>query len=172
MRWALVALALGAATAGFLGISATSGLLPKFLGPVVGQTKEALSGPSELVLSVISVAVGLAGILLAWFVYLSGRIDWMALRARFGGAKRALQRGLYVDDFYGGALVGPAKLGSAFAAYVVDRRVIDGAANGVGVVVAGAARAGRRVQTGLVRNYALGVLLGVAALLAYVAVRF
>jgi NADH-quinone oxidoreductase subunit L len=172
MRIALIVLACGAAAAGVLGLSATTGLLPKFLSPVVGQTREALSGPSELVLSVISVAVGLTGILLAWFVYLSGRIDWMALRARFGGAKRTLQRGFYVNDFYSGAIVGPAKLGAAFAAYVVDRRVIDGAVNGIGGVVAVVARSGRRVQTGLVRNYAVGILLGAAALLAYLAVRF
>jgi NADH-quinone oxidoreductase subunit L len=172
MRSALVVLALGAATAGVLGLSATSGLLPKFLTPVVGQTKEALSGPSELVLSIISVAVGLAGILVAWFVYLSGRIDWMALRARFGGAKRTLQRGFYVNDFYGGAIVGPAKLVAAFAAYVFDRRVVDGAVNGVGVLVGAAARTGRKVQTGMVRNYAVGILLGAAAVLAYIVVRF
>jgi NADH-quinone oxidoreductase subunit L len=172
MRTALIVLAVGAAVAGFLGISATSGLLPKFLTPVVGQTKEAVSGPSELVLSVISVAVGLAGIVVAWFVYLSGRIDWVALRARFGGAKRTLQRGFYVNDFYSGAIVGPAKLGSAFAAYVVDKRIIDGAVNGLGALVGAASRGGRKIQTGLVRTYALGILLGAAAVLAYLAVRF
>jgi NADH-quinone oxidoreductase subunit L len=172
MRTALIVLAFGAASAGFLGLSATTGLLPKFLSEVVGRTKEAVSGPSELVLSVISVAIGLAGILLAWFVYTSGRIDWMALRARFGGAKRALQRGFYVDDFYGGAIVGPAKLGAAFTAYVFDKRVVDGAVNGLGVAVGALARSGRRVQTGLVRNYAVGILLGAAAVLAYLAVRF
>jgi NADH-quinone oxidoreductase subunit L len=172
MRAALIVLAFGAATAGVLGVSATSGLLPKFLTPVVGQTKEAVSGPSELLLAIISVAVGLAGILLAWFVYISGRIDWMALRARFGGARRTLQRGFYVNDFYAGAIVGPAKLGAAFTAYVFDKRVIDGAVNGLGVAVAALARSGRRLQTGLVRNYAVGILLGAAVVLAYLAVRF
>jgi NADH-quinone oxidoreductase subunit L len=172
MRLALVVLAVGAATAGFLGISATSGLLPKFLAPVVGETREALSGPSELVLSFISVVVGLAGILLAWFVYLSGRIDWMVLRARFGGAKRTLQRGFYIDDFYGGAVVGPAKLGAAFAAYVFDKRIVDGAVNGMGSLVGAIARTGRNAQTGLVRRYAAAFLLGAAVVLAYLAVRF
>ncbi len=172
MRTALVALAVGAAAAGALGLSATTGLLPKFLTPVLGRTKEAVAGPSELVLSLVSVAIALAGILLAWFVYLSGRIDWMAVRIRFAGAKRALQRGFYVNDFYGSAIVGPAKLGAAFTAYVIDKWVIDGASNGIGTVVSAAARSGRKVQTGLVRNYAVGILLGAAAILAYLAVRF
>ena len=161
MRAALVALAVGAALAGVVGLT-----------PVLGRTKEAVAGPSELVLSVVSVVIALAGILLAWFVYLSGRIDWMAVRIRFAGAKRTLQRGFYVNDFYSGAIVGPAKLGAAFAAYVVDRRLIDGAADGIGTVVAAAARSGRKVQTGLVRSYAVGILLGAAALLAYLAVKF
>jgi NADH-quinone oxidoreductase subunit L len=172
MRSVLVALAIGAAFAGVLGLSATTGLIPKFLTPVVGGTAEARAGPSELVLSIVSVVVALAGIGLAWFLYQSGRIDWLALRARFGGAKRTLQRGFYVDDFYGGALVGPAKLGAAYLAYVVDKRVIDGTANGVGRVFATAAGVGRKVQTGFVRNYALAFLLGAVAILLYLAVRF
>jgi NADH-quinone oxidoreductase subunit L len=172
MRGVLVALAIGAAFAGVLGLSATTGLIPKFLTPVVGRTAEAIAGPSELVLSIVSVVVALAGIGLAWSIYLSGRIDWLALRARFGRAKRTLQRGFYVDDFYGAALVGPAKLGAAYLAYVLDKRVIDGAANGIGRTFATAAGVGRKIQTGFVRNYALAFLLGAVAILLYLAVRF
>jgi NADH-quinone oxidoreductase subunit L len=172
MRGVLVVLAVGAAVAGALGLSATTGLLPKFLGPVVGATEEAHAGPSELVLAIVSVAIALAGMALAWLVYLSGSIDWQALRVRLGGAKRTLQRGFYVDDFYGGAVVGPAKLGSAFLAYVLDRRIVDGAANGLGRLFAVTAGVGRRVQTGFVRNYALAFLLGAVAILLYLAVRF
>src|SRR6266540_4272322 len=169
MRTALVALAVGAAAAGLLGMSATTGLLPKFLTPVVGKTKEAVAAPSESVLAIISVTVALAGISLAWFIYLSRRIDWLALRIRLAGPKRALMRGFFVNDFYSGAVVAPAKLVSAFAAFVFDRRVIDGGVNGIGTLFSSAARVGRRVQTGLVRNYALGVLLGAVGVLWYLA---
>jgi NADH-quinone oxidoreductase subunit L len=171
MRGVLVALAIGAALAGLLGLSATTGLIPKFLAPVLGPAKEAAAGPSELVLSMVAVVVALAGIGLAWLVYLSGRIDWQALRIRYGGAKRALQRGLYVNDFYSGAVVGPAKLGAAFLAYVLDKRIVDGAASGIGRLFASAAVVGRRVQTGFVRNYALAFLLGAVAILLYLVVR-
>ncbi len=172
MRAALILLAIGAASAGVLGISTTTGLLPKFLAPVVGRTGEAVSGPSEVVLSIISVAIGLAGLGIAYFVYLSGRIDWIALRMRLAGPKRALMRGFFVNDVFSGAVVAPAKMISAFAAFVFDRRVIDGAVNGMGTLFSSAARVGRRVQTGLVRNYALGVLLGAVGVLWYLAVRF
>jgi NADH-quinone oxidoreductase subunit L len=171
MRTVLVLLALGATGAGVLGLSATTGLIPKFLAPVVGATREARAGPSELVLSVISVAVALAGITLAWFVYLSRRIDWLAIRARFARTKRTLMDGFYVNDFYSSAIVGPAKAVAAFSAYVFDRRVIDGAVNGVGEVVGLAARVGRRVQTGFVRTYALGILVGAVGILWFLVAR-
>jgi NADH-quinone oxidoreductase subunit L len=171
MRTALVILAVGAAAGGVLGISATTGLLPEFLTPVVGATKEAVAGPSKLALSIVSVLVALAGIGLAYLVYLSGRIDWVAVRVRFGGLKRTLMHGLYVNDFYSEAIVGPAKLVAAFASYF-DRHVIDGAANGLGTLIGAVARSGRRLQTGLVRVYALGILLGAVGVLLYLAVRF
>ncbi|HYU40087.1 MAG TPA: hypothetical protein VEM59_09660, partial [Acidimicrobiia bacterium] len=52
-----------------------------------------------------------------------------------------------------------------------DLGVIDGAVNGVARLVRDAASRLRRVQTGLVRNYALGVVLGAVALLVFLAVR-
>jgi NADH-quinone oxidoreductase subunit L len=172
MRISLVVIAAGAAVAGVLGLSATSGFLPKFLAPTLGPAREAVTGPSELVLSIVSMGIALAGIGLASFVYVSGRLDWQAMRVRFGGAKSMLQGGFYVNDFYGGVIVGPAKLAAAFAAYIFDKKVIDGAVNGIGTLFRGAASSGRRVQTGLVRNYALAFLLGVVGVLWYLAARF
>jgi NADH-quinone oxidoreductase subunit L len=172
MRVVLIVLAVLAAVGGVLGFSATTGLIPRFLQPVVGLTEEAAHGPSELVLTLVSTAIALLGIGLAWFVYLSGRIDWQAIRVRYAGAKRAMMQGFYVNDVYGGAIVAPAKLASAFAAYVFDKRIVDGAINGIGIAFAGLAAMGRRVQTGLVRSYALAFLLGAVAILWYVAVRF
>jgi NADH-quinone oxidoreductase subunit L len=171
MRGVLIVLAAGAVVSGVIGLSATTGLLPRFLEPVVaGVHAEEHVGPSELVLTLISVAVAAAGIALAWFLYF--RVDWVALRERFAGVKRAMLRGFYVNDFYSNVVVAPAKAVAAFSAYVLDKRVVDGAVEGVGRVFASAAAVGRRVQTGLVRNYALGILLGAVGVLWYVAVRF
>src|SRR5439155_17196520 len=68
MRIPLVLLAAGAVGGGALGLSATTGIIPKFLAPVVGAAREAVAGPSEAVLAIISVAVALAGIGLAFYV--------------------------------------------------------------------------------------------------------
>src|SRR5205823_2337889 len=103
MRGPMLLLAIGAAAAGVLGLSATTGLIVKFLTPVVGPTGRAVSGPSEVVLAIVAVAVALAGVALAWFVYLSRRIDWVALRVRYRPVKSTLQWGFFVDGLYGAA---------------------------------------------------------------------
>jgi len=171
MRWVLVVLGAGAAVAGVLGLSAGGGALLRFLKPVVGPPAERVAGPPEAVLSLISVIAALAGIGLAAFVYLSGRFDWQAFRARFAGARQTLARGFYVNDVYAGAIVAPAKAGAAFLAYLVDDRVIDGAVNGVGGSFRRLAGVGRLLQAGLVRRYALAFAAGAVGILVYVAVR-
>ncbi len=167
----LALLAVGAVFGGVLGLSATTGQLHGFLAPVLGELAEGSSGLPTVALSAISVLAALAGIGVGWLVYGSGRIDWVALRVRFAGVQRFLARGWYVDDVYSTILVGPAKAGAAFLASEADQRVIDGAVNGVGQLFQWAASRGRRLQTGLVRNYGLAFLVGVVAIFVYVGVR-
>jgi NADH-quinone oxidoreductase subunit L len=167
----LAILALGALFLGVLAVNRETGILPTLLRSVVEQVQVRAGGLPEPALIVLSQVVAGAGLLVAWFVY-GGRVDWLALRVRLSSLHRFLNRGMYVDDVYSAALVAPGKAGSAFLAYVVDAGVIDGVVNGFGVVVQSLARAGRRVQTGLVRNYALAFLVGALILLVYVGVRF
>jgi NADH-quinone oxidoreductase subunit L len=170
MTLPMVLLAVGAVAGGLLGLSATTGLLSGFLGPVVGagRHEQLATGLPEFALVLIATTVALAGIALGWLVYGSGLIDWAAVRVRLGMLQRALARGWYVDDVYGSVVVLPGKVTSAFLAYVFDQRVIDGAVNGLGAAFGRLAGTGRRVQTGLVRSYALVFLLGAVALLLFV----
>jgi NADH-quinone oxidoreductase subunit L len=52
-----------------------------------------------------------------------------------------------------------------------DSRVIDGAVNGVGGLVKIAGGRLRLLQTGYVRNYALGIAIGALALVAFLMTR-
>jgi NADH-quinone oxidoreductase subunit L len=167
----MILLAVGTAVGGVLGISAVNGVIPRFLAPVVGVTPESNQGPSTLVLALISVAVALLGIGLAWVVYRSGQVDWVALRERFRPVRRTFETGWWFDTVYSAVLVTPGKAVSAFMAYVVDQEVIDGAVNWVGRGFTSLAAVGRRVQTGFVRTYALAVLFGAVALLWYLVAR-
>ena len=82
-----------------------------------------------------------------------------------------LKKAWGIDTLYAAVIVAPGQALSAFAAYVVDARVIDGVVNGMGTVVRGGGDVLRKVQTGYVRNYALGVAFGATVLLGWVMVR-
>ena len=82
-----------------------------------------------------------------------------------------LQRSCYIDDVYDAVIGKPGAAVAQFTATVIDARVIDGAVNGVGRLARGLGGGIRKVQTGFVRQYALGVVLGLVALLAWMAAR-
>ena len=170
MTLSLVLLAIGAAAAGVLNAS-PEGRLATFLEPVVGHLSEGTAGPATSVLIGIAVAIAALGLALAWFVYASGRIDWLALRVRLAPLHRLFANGWYLDAYYGSILVTPGKALAAFTAYVFDARFLDGIVNGTGGAVHGLANVGRRIQTGFVRNYALAFLAGVVGVLVYMGFR-
>jgi NADH-quinone oxidoreductase subunit L len=164
----LVVLAVGALGLGVLMLDPETGLLPTFLEPVLGAVPHGEEGIGTAALVVISQVVALGGLAVAWLVYASGRVDRLALRLDAPAA--VLNRGC-TDDLYAAAVVAPAKATSGFLASVVDARLVDCLVNAVGGSFRRLASLGRRVQTGLVRTYALAFLLGALALLAYVGVR-
>jgi NADH-quinone oxidoreductase subunit L len=168
----LLLLSVGAIFGGALSVNAVTGRLPSFLTPVFGEVVEPVRGLPETTLTAISIAVALAGVLVGWFVWGSGRVEWMVLRERFAAQRRFLARGWYVDDAYAHLLVPAAEAGARALAYGVERRVIDGSVNAIGGLVTRLAGVGRRVQTGLVRNYALAFLIGAVAILVYAGLRF
>jgi NADH-quinone oxidoreductase subunit L len=81
-----------------------------------------------------------------------------------------LQRAWYIDYAYDRLIARPSIV-VARAASEFDRKVIDGAVVGVAVAVRQAALGLRKIQTGLVRQYALGIVLGSVLLLAFMIVR-
>ena len=145
-----------------------------------------LSRAAEIGLMLLSVTVAAAGILAARRLYLLRPELTDRLAARWGGVHTWLLNKYYVDELYNTTVV-RGSFAAARGLWTFDRRVVDGAIDGwsaltrIGAwvshmadkyVVDGAvnligwtARQGshllRRVQTGLVQNYALLMLLGV-----------
>jgi NADH-quinone oxidoreductase subunit L len=166
----LVTLAVGAIGAGLALQLSPEGKLSGFLEPVVGAFQFG-EGLAPAALATIAVVVAVASLLLAWLIYGSRRVDPFAFRASLEPMATAAERGWYVDRAYDVAFVQPAKALAGLTADVVDGKVIDGAVNGVAGVVKRAAAAGRRLQTGTVRTYALVLFVGAVLVLGFVGVR-
>jgi NADH-quinone oxidoreductase subunit L len=159
----LLALAGLAAVGGFINTPWRLGL-EHFLEPSFefAHLAHPPEGGTAWVLAAVSVAVGLAGIFLAYRLYLAGpRPD------ESGTLWRWSLNGYYVDDLYGNTIVLPGKLSAAWMAFFVDAKIVDGAVNGTGVVVRWIGDRMRPLQTGLVRNYGVWVLIGTVGLLVY-----
>ncbi len=170
----LVTLALLSVAGGFIDLPFTNqklNLLDRWLElPEPGVVQHFSTG---LLLSTFALVVGVVGIMLGVAVYRNGlRRDGTDPGVeRLGGFAPVLQNAYYLDIGLARFVSGPVTAFARFLSDGVDRAGIDGAVNGI----AAGARAGgatlRRVQTGLVRNYALGIALGTVLLLLYVATR-
>jgi NADH-quinone oxidoreductase subunit L len=226
MTFPLMALAVGALVAGFVGISPAicctneieHFLEPSFTAahgeavagaaaePAAAQSPAAAEGEgaepevsrvAELGLMFFSVLVAAAGIWTAYRFYVRAPEIADRLRERWAGAHTVLTNKYYVDELYDATIVN-GTMASAFGLWMFDRRVVDGAVNGSGwltvfaswvsslidkYVVDGAVNlvgrsaeessfVFRRVQTGLIQNYALLMLFGVFAFVSiYLLVR-
>ncbi len=123
---------------------------------------------TELLLMFGSVMVALAGIGLATVLFLKAPERADAMAARFSGVHRLLLNKYYVDEFYDAAIVQPIKgVSTGLLWRGVDTAVIDGAVNGVGLMIRGWSAVLRRLQTGSVRAYAMSIFLGVVTILGY-----
>jgi NADH-quinone oxidoreductase subunit L len=130
-----------------------------------GVEQEAFSWP----LGITSVIVALLGIAVGWLLYARAR-DRDPLLS-MGPLTTILQRKYYMDDLYLRGVVKPIQYPIAAAVNLFDKRVIDGAVNGVGMGTETVGRFLRYVQTGNVQRYAVFLFVGVAVL-AIVITRF
>jgi NADH-quinone oxidoreductase subunit L len=188
----LIILAVPTILAGLLlGIPPEGGLIHTWLEEVFAHSEEAgiLSGSIaagehhgfELLgigglLLLIGAAVGAAGIWLAyrWYVLDPEAPRRFVQRIPFGlgpGMYAASVNKYYVDDIYQLAFArGGVLLSNAL--WWFDARVIDGAVNGTAWVAQRIGALLRRVQTGRVENYGLGMAAGlVLVLIAYLVIK-
>jgi len=201
MTWPLRILAVGAIVSGFVGI----GKAPAFEWDInvfehlmhpIAPSLEVEHTPTlagEWVLILVSVAVAVAGILLARRFYSGARAFERPRRLaeRFPAVYGAVANKYYVDEFYDATVVA-GTLGLARGSYEFDARVVDGAVNGarhltvgtsflsglfdlnvvdglVNLVADGyawASRVLRRVQWGVVQGYVLVMAVGFVVMVA------
>jgi NADH-quinone oxidoreductase subunit L len=99
----------------------------------------------------------------------------LAMKSKaFAWLMRTVSNKYYVDEFYDLVIVRPVHAVSEMVLYrLVDVRLIDGLlVNGPAIAVEAVARKVlRRVQTGVAQTYALVMMAGVVAVIAYIALR-
>jgi NADH-quinone oxidoreductase subunit L len=168
----LVVLAVLTVVAGWaLGVPSDHGTrFARFLAPVFPVEDAHHGGVVAYMLMLLSVVVVVAGIVLAWYMY----ITTPARPETMGQARTPLHAFLsnawYFDWFYDRAIVRPYFALCAFLARF-DLAVIDGLVNLAGRTVVAWAGGVRRLQTGYVVNYALTMLAGAVALVGFLLTR-
>ena len=172
-------------------------VLEHFLEPVfvAGDTHPAtmqLSHAAEYALMAISVAIALSGIFLARRNYEQQPEVAERWAQSYAGAHRVLTNKYYVDELYDATVIkgtmtggdqlfafdrgvvdgavngaGWLTIAGAWVSHVIDKYVVDGVVNLVGNACREASYGFRRVQTGLIQNYAFATLFGVFAFVTW-----
>jgi len=178
MTLPLQVLAVGSVVAGWLGIPHVIGHLvhvgnafEHFLEPVFEHpVKIGSHGEESLewLLMGVSVAIALAGLMLARQFYLANQALPENLMNRFRGLYTTLLNKYWVDEIYNAVIVQPVKLISTYLLWkFVDVIIIDGVVNGAGTLVRANGSWLKRFQSGYARAYGAWILFGAVAIVAY-----
>jgi NADH-quinone oxidoreductase subunit L len=159
-----------------VGLPLGHGALVSWLKPVFEEsekilahtpTEELFGLPIDAVLIAISVIAALVGLLTAVYLFGIGKRKVQQAQidkiSNANGATRFLYRASlnkwWFDELNDLLFI---RIGGRVAAAMwwFDRTVVDGTVNGVGTLTRGAGGGLRRIQTGRVQNYALGIAIG------------
>ncbi|MCH8154470.1 MAG: NADH-quinone oxidoreductase subunit L, partial [Proteobacteria bacterium] len=173
MTLPLVALAIGAVFAGYLGFEAFVGEgRVEFWGAAIlvleeNDVIEAAHGV-PLWVKLLPLGMGVGGIALAWIMYVRMPAFPGLLAARLRPLYLFLLNKWYFDEFYDWALVRPAHYLGRGLWKSGDGALIDGVGpDGVAAAALVLARRASRLQTGYLYHYAFAMLIGVAGLITW-----
>jgi len=172
MTMPLVVLAVFAALVGLVGVPPEHGLYHRFVEPVFAAAKGAAPHAApvgELPMALLSLAIALGGVWVATQFYVRSPETPARLVERHPVMYRILLNKYYVDELYDAVFVQPIHRGSVWLWEKFDARCIDGSVDGVGALVRVGSLLLRRLQTGYVSSYVLSFLVGVVAILGYLA---
>ena len=164
MTWPLVVLAIGSATAGFLGRNEAYGG-ENWMGHFLALPDMVihLSHKSEYLLGGLNMLLGLSGMFLAYKMF---AIKSEAPQERHFFNRLVINK-FYVDTLYTRIFVQPLLLLSHLIANVIDPKLFDGIITTLsqGYLLVG--RQFSRLQSGKVRLYAIQILVGISLMSYY-----
>jgi NADH-quinone oxidoreductase subunit L len=125
----------------------------------------------ELIMMVVSVVIALIGIGIAYLFYVKNPALPKMLAEKWKGLYKLVFNKYYVDEIYEILFINSLKnLGTALWKGF-DEFVIDGTINGIAYFIGLLSGTMRKMQTGLVQNYAFSMVIGGVVLVAYYIVR-
>ncbi|RMF67103.1 MAG: NADH-quinone oxidoreductase subunit L, partial [Calditrichaeota bacterium] len=171
----LVILAFLSVVGGFVGIPHIFNGFEHFLDPVFTRyvSAEVSAADPDLVklefsFMAISVLIAFLGIGFAYLLYVLKPSLPEQIAGRVKGVYRFLWNKWYVDEMYDVLIVRPLKTISDVVLWRwLDVRIIDGFVNALASVLGRLSSSLRRVETGVVQNYALSIVIGVVVLVGY-----
>ncbi|HYJ70278.1 MAG TPA: NADH-quinone oxidoreductase subunit L [Nocardioidaceae bacterium] len=146
-----------AALSAFGGLLLAGDWIVDFLEPVVGPEEHQELPMPALLLTFIVLAVVAVGVALSWTMYGTREVPVTAPRGSV--LTRAARADLYGDAFNEAVFMRPGQYLTRSLVYI-DNRGIDGLVNGTAALIGGSSGRIRRIQTGMVRSYALAVFGG------------
>jgi NADH-quinone oxidoreductase subunit L len=144
--------------------------LTRFLEPVFRGVHEVDPSTVEQVsVEGISALFALTGLTIGYFLYRRG------LRApaedplpeKLGAVGKVLGHAYYYDESISRFVGGPGRRMASWLDRVFDQKVIDGAVNGIAKLFGLFGKGLSKIEDGLVRRYALGILLGTVAVILF-----
>ncbi|MFQ5752530.1 MAG: proton-conducting transporter membrane subunit, partial [bacterium] len=160
---------------GYVGIPHVSTQFEHFLDPVFSRYMRTgvFEGAHDLVglelgFMGISILIAFLGIGFAYLLYITKPQMVDEIYGRAKGLYKFLASKWYVDEIYDKLLVRPLnRLSDIVLWRWLDVRVIDGLVNQVAKTTGQGSNLLRRIQTGIIQNYALSIILGVIILVGY-----
>jgi NADH-quinone oxidoreductase subunit L len=165
----LIVLAILAVVGGWIGIPEVlmhgGHRLESFLEPIFANSnqiaaKHELSHTTEYALMGLSVGGALIALIFAWKKF----SQYEKVEVNETGIGKVLANKWYVDELYEKIIVQPLQSLATFFNQVVEKNIIDGLVNGVGKAVNYGSRQIRLLQSGLVGNYILLMVIGMLVL--------
>lgn len=132
-----------------------------------GHHPEHPSMAFEVLLMGVSLGIAIVGLLVAYWMYVKKPVLADKAQEAAGGLHTLVYNKYWMDELYDVLFVNSIVGLSRFLWKWFDEGVIDGIVNGTATVVRGWSGLLRQVQTGLVKDYALSILVGVLAVIGY-----
>ncbi|MGH2575651.1 MAG: NADH-quinone oxidoreductase subunit L, partial [Ignavibacteria bacterium] len=119
---------------------------------------------TEILLIITSVFIASLGILLARKVFIRDN------KQQFGSGRlfEVIQNKYYVDEIYDSLIVNPTRSLSDSLFNFFDNKIIDGIVNGLGKIFLKLSIWWRKIQTGVIQDYAIISIAGIVAIIIFI----